>query len=265
MRLQGLALALLLGSAMPAKALTLKEAQTLPLPQLAHLVLGDVGAMMVDVDRPPHTLRFYERPTAAEVGFGSWTGMCQSMVVEPYYDQHWALTRFSTAYRYGAPRGMRDASQANWTKASTETQATCHQTGDVRHFFEASEPLSAFRGLAGLQMFEDAAQNENPLPFRFSCQKNAGSPQDCSSRTSAAELAKVLDFRRISRIRAVNCKNGIDDETVAPYARHVCYSVDLDRPGVQYFIEMAAADPADKLGNDEQLVFIRYTEAQVVY
>ena len=166
MQFRGLALAVLLASANPVEALNLKEAQTLPLPQLARLVLGDVGAMMVDVDRPPNKLTFYQRPTPSEVSFGSWTGMCQSMVVEPHYDQHWILTRFSTSYRYSAPFGMRKKSSSDSAKSSTKTGVACQQAKDSRYFFEASEPLSAFRALAGLQMFEDAAQERNPLPFR---------------------------------------------------------------------------------------------------
>jgi hypothetical protein len=263
MRSQGLAFFALLALGVPADALTLREAQTLPLPQLARVVLGDVGAMMVDVDRPPNKLTFYQRPT--EVSDGDWTGMCQSMVVEPYYDQHWVLTRFSTSYRYSAPFGMRKKPIAVLMTSSTETRFDCQEAKDAKAFFEASEPLSALRALIGLQIFRDATQNANPLPFTFSCRREYLSPQDCTNKEGAQELAKHIDLHQIYRVDAVSCKAGFDDGTVQPYARHVCYSVRLKPPAVDYFIEMDAANPSDSSSTDEKLVSLRYTEARFVY
>lgn len=99
LRLSLLAIAVLL---LPARAtaLTAKQARTMPIAELARELLGEAGALMVDVDRPRfdgilEDVRFYGRAT--DVG----PGMCGSDWVTVRFGERGKVVGISAQRHYG--------------------------------------------------------------------------------------------------------------------------------------------------------------------
>lgn len=102
---------LLAATPTPTLALLPQEAQTLPLVELAHRVLGATGAIVIDAERPhwpvctgmcppaqPHadgpppltSLTFYTRASASnEAG---WFGLCRATAVDVSFDKEGTVT-----------------------------------------------------------------------------------------------------------------------------------------------------------------------------
>jgi hypothetical protein len=273
------ALALTLGSA--AGGVTPKQAQTLPVAELARLVLGEAGALVVDVDRPkwptceimcpplteeqlkqPPPLRlgltFYLRPFAASGMLNKWTGLCGVSHVFVSYGEHDELTGIGTGQRWGVPHGMERvtataASQDFTTRLAAETEK-CRTGADSRAFFVADGyDTSAYRVVIAAQLFAEAARRNAPLPFKFACKSYLGRCEDGGAETVAARFRPA----NISQVWQVDCAE--PHHSLSSNGPNGCYDVMLKGEGENLLVEVADAHSQLKIKR------VEYSHGMVVY
>jgi hypothetical protein len=264
----------------PAAAVTPKEAQSLPVEELARRVLGEAGSLVVDVDRPkwptcdhmcpPLTeaqrseapplhlgLRFYQRPTAASIALGEWTGLCATTLVYLHYDRNGELTSFSTGQRWGVPHGMQRVTQpigpGDFMTRLGEQSARC-QGADLRDFFIADDEGTALRIAVASHLFAEAVARPGPLSFKLSCSTPYG---DCRGRAAVETVAGAFRPTRFSQLNQVECAK--PDREILRIGPDGCYSVMLDGPGEHILVEIADAYSELKLKR------VEYSRGLVVY
>lgn len=187
---------------------TALDAQRLPLRVLAKKVLGEVGLLMIGVQRPswgsqplgpypPHIpwpppgippvdqLRFFGR---AEVT-GSQFGMCGSDWVTVTFTDRGKVESIRAQRHYGVAGPIYRA-PGTWTY--TEAANICNSVKSTRHYFPAPDPDAALT----IATYVDAMRGVGP----FSRQSFS---YTCSGCTKALSRQSVLRFLRLSRIRRV--------------------------------------------------------------
>jgi hypothetical protein len=273
--------ALALALASPAGAITPEQAQTLPVGELARLVLGEAGALVVDVDRPkwpacdimcsPPTeeqsrrppplglgLTFYLSPTAASGMLDQWTGLCSVAMVGVSFDEQGRVTGIGQGRRWGVPNGLHRVGSKNPVKdfrarLASETEK-CRSAADPRAFFVADAyETSAYRVVIAAKLFAEAAAKGGPLPFRLKCRSFA----DECGKHSAETVASRFRPEHIRMAMQVDCsKPDLSLQSIGPRG---CYDVTLDTPGESLLLEVA--DGYSKL----RIERVEYQHSTVVY
>jgi hypothetical protein len=184
--------------AVPAGAVTPRQVRELPLGELAKLVLGEAGAVVMDVDRPEqqtcmfgcgslteeqraqapllgNVLTFYTRPFPG--GSLEWKGLCEVQLIGVHLDESGTVAGIRTDKRWGVPHRMERASadlSPETSKARFAAEAEKCRTGpDVRTFFTADQGYdTAYRAAVAAQLLAEAAGGRSSLPFRFKCKSD---------------------------------------------------------------------------------------------
>lgn len=209
---KALCLALLMLMPLGARAQTSPaEAQELPLEALAGKLLGDFGALMMDVERPSwgprhhrlpesipwpperppplRKLRFYSRPVVAR----SASGLCASDWVTVWFEEDGNIEWVDVENHFGV-EGDLYASPAGWKR--DQAGPTCTAVSSTRDYFPAPDEQAAFRiaryldAIAGRGQF--AGQD-----FKFSC-----SPECRGDRA----VLRFLELAEIDRAREIDCR-----------------------------------------------------------
>lgn len=187
------------------------EAQELPLEALAGKLLGDFGALMMDVERPSwgpryhrlpesipwpperppplRKLRFYSRAAVAR----AWPGLCASDWVTVWFEETGNIERVDVENRFGV-EGNLYASPASWN--NEQSGATCSAVQSTRGYFPAPDEQAAHR----IARYVDVIAGRGPFAgqdFKFSC-----SPE-CRGGRAALRFLELAD---IDRAREVDCK-----------------------------------------------------------
>lgn len=253
----------LLVSAGPLSAITPQQAQSLPVAELARLVLGEAGALFVDVDRPtvppcgnvclPLTdeerrvpplwlgMTFYQRSTAVSWRWPEvWTGLCTTPLVAVRFDGSGRVSGLSQEVRYGVPHGISRHSpvpsdRGVWEARQRDAETACQTRASPRALlFVADESLSAHRAMVALHLFAEAARRPGPLPFRFQCWTQL---VDCAtSELQRAHLAATLGPERVARVSQVDCNE--PNHLLRSFGWTACYTIDLDEAGASVFVEV---------------------------
>ena len=175
-----------LGFFLPSSTLaqvTPEDVQEMPLPDLAKLVLGEVGALMIDVDRPSwgernwripssipwppkeappvHRLRFFGKGVVT----GSQFGMCGSDWVTVKFDEHGVVEAVEAERRYGV-EGNLYSRPGSWTYE--ESEKICDGVTSTRSYFPAPGAQSALE----IARYLDAIGGKGPFAgqsFEFHC------------------------------------------------------------------------------------------------
>jgi hypothetical protein len=278
-----LAGALALSFASPAGAVTPEQARALPLPELARLVLGEAGALAVDVDRPKWPtscqmiacpvvteeqlkqapplafgLSFYLRPFAASDLLNQWTGLCGVVIVGVSFDSHGELTDMGTQVRWGVPHGLERVPATATAQDIVPRQAAetekCRRVTDARTFFVSDAgDISAYRVAIAAHLFGEAARRGAPLPFRFKCESYQWECKDGGAETVAEKFRPA----NISTAMQVDCAPPHRNmTTIGPAA---CYEIRLNDPGEALLVEVANGFSSLTIER------VEYTRSMVVY
>lgn len=181
-----------------AGAITADQVRTLPLPELASRVLGESGAIMIDVDRPhsnnlsSQSLRFYSRATAP---FSQY-GLCTASRVSVEFDAKQNISSLSADHRYGVAG---DVYRSAWTREDFEK--LCRGVTSTREFFPAPDARTAL----DVSLYVDAIARKGPFARQnFS--------YDCISRCAPdrGDL-KWLALNKIDAVRSIDCPKPAKD------------------------------------------------------
>ena len=231
----------------PCPAQTAQEAQSLPLPQLARLVLGEVGLTIIDVDRPswlnhcggplcpplsleelrrrgpaPLTeqgLTFYQRPVPTPGGL-QWTGLCSSTAIHVFYEGKSRPGRVEVSKRFGFPESAKSVAAAGGPSRRDhfeEEAKACGAINSVQDFFYSDDETAAYRAALVSRLVARAVQSRKPLPFAFTCRVFS---EPCSGTKEITEHFRLQDIHGVS---AQNCSTKPETGKPAPS----CYEISL--------------------------------------
>lgn len=238
-------------------AVTPEQAQTLPVAELARLVLGEAGSVVAEVDRPKwhmqgcefgcpspppepprgwpplEGLTFYGRP-AAGWSSNQWRGLCEVQVISVSFNGSGEVNGIGFDRRWAAPFGMERVAAGATDADVPAGDEKCRSGGDPRTFFEAggSLGLAAFRVLVASSLLAEAAERGGRLPFRFKCKS---AYFDCE-KNAARNVAQLIAAPRISRVEQVDCADR--REKLSSTRARACYEVALRHPGETLFLEV---------------------------
>ena len=160
-----LTIAVLLPSISAART-SAEQARTMPMQELAQKLLGESGAVMIDVDRPRfegilEPIRFYSHATVA----GSQFGMCGADWVTVGFDEKGDVETVSAQRRYGVA-GDIYRSPEKWSY--DESGKVCASVKSTRNYFPAPDSQSALE----IAWYVDAISGNGPFAkqsFGYSC------------------------------------------------------------------------------------------------
>lgn len=275
--------------AMPAGAITPEQAQTLPLDELARIVLGEAGANVVDVDRPkwptcglplmcsPETdpppgrapplslgLIFYQRPYAVTLDREGWTGLCGTDMIHVAYDGDGRLARIVTGRAWGVPHAMKRvrpaAPQPDSETRVAAANAECQGGVEPRSYFTADNDESASRVAIAAQLLAEAALSRAPPAFKLKCDTYLP-VEPCQGREALELVASAIAPARITQVYQVDCAS--PHKTTLSFGPGGCYHLELDARrasvGASALIEVEDSYSVLKLKR------VEYSLSQVVY
>jgi hypothetical protein len=122
--------------------MTAEKARSLPLNSLSHLLLGESGSIMIEVDRPRYEntlepLRFYSHAFA----WGSFFGVCASDWVTVEFNEKGFVNALKSERRYGVAGNMYGKSN-KWTYDAFVKM--CVSVKSTRGYFPAPDHSSAW-------------------------------------------------------------------------------------------------------------------------
>lgn len=270
----------------PAAALTAEEARDLPLPDLARVVLGDLGATIVRIDRPAwprcggmcpiptpeeaertkrgdpapprYGMAFYQRPEAIDTA-DDWSGACLSIVINVDFDDTGHVKAFRSSTVYGfvdedarVPVAPVSKGPGVFLAVREQRNRACATRWSIaRHFHADSLTTAAHVAMAARQLALHGANSQGGT-ITVSCsflwsQNNRCTPEQI------AELASPFTFGYAREapcpVRPRPARRGV----------RLCYDVSLDRDGESLFIETTPE------AGGIRLTGASYTQARVVY
>ena len=233
--------------------LTVQAAQTLPVADLAHIVLGEAGSKVVDIDRPAwprcggvpvscpgvsgvpplsQGMTFYYRPEA--VSDLNWTGLCVSRTIKVSFGPEGGVERLEFSSRYKAPSNLRRR-MSKWSAWQRADNDACATVGDIKSFFYASDDTTAMRGMIGLALFAEASHANRPLPFRFRCEISVAVLTNCTAISQRSGILAAVGFEKVRDIQQTQCPR----QTELPiYGAHACYHISFPADGESVTIEL---------------------------
>jgi hypothetical protein len=231
-----------------SNGITAIDAQRLPLRELAHRVLGQVGdALVADVDRPSwgdptlpapvpspmgapplYELTFYSRPYLV-IAYG----LCGEDVITVRFrtadgsDSSSATDTtpmkpemISAEVRYGVV-GSVEPPADYWTDAyEKKLREICASQEVARNYFPAHNNLEAQSISRLVQALAAAGEHRKPFTFRLKC---VGLGQPCPD---AHKSLASLDVRNIESVKTIDCPS---PSQLPKYPQ--CYKAEILRPG----------------------------------
>ena len=219
------------------RAVTLSEAQSLPVSELASLVLGEVGRLYKEVSRPSgledysisippnakkrlSVLTFYGPASLA-----SSTGLCSAHQLTVYFDDAGSPRDFhdSETYRYAEEDVINAPSDAKalYRLRRDEAKSCAAIASTKRFFFAAGGSDYADRAAAAIVF---------AIKSHKSGQKIKGSIA-CADLCGQGDLYDRISLEAISQIDPVDCKTGHPAPIVFPVLERACFRVTLnDQP-----------------------------------
>lgn len=207
-----------------APAITPQEAQSLPVADLAQRVLGEVAALVVDVERPkwpvciglcpspdprpegppPLTsLTFYTQASATTEG--GWLGTCRATSIEVSFDRGGKVNRLvqrNTVGWLGAltrvSAGVGTAGAKEQSAQYADFESRCRALPTTRAFVPAFGPLDGERALIAVALIHDSMVNGGPI--RVTCEwefKTCGSKQDLRGLADDVAVAKITGIEQV--------------------------------------------------------------------
>ena len=208
-------------AALPAYAgnITDKQAQELPVPDLAQLALGEAGKLMMDVKRPRDgslkwdTLRFYSRAVVT----GSQFGMCGSDWVTLHFDDKGVLESISAQRRYGV-EGPLYKKGSDWTYE--ESGRICSAVKNTRRYF----PAPGAQESLDIARYVDAIAGRGPFAkqdFTFQCTGICGRERLLLNELQLNDIdqARIVDCEETTLTRPSCFELVVGENTVGPFPK----------------------------------------------
>jgi hypothetical protein len=177
-----------------AAAVTADQARTMPLPVLAHRLLGEAGAIMIDVDRPHSSnltfepIKFYSHAIVP----GSQFGLCAADRVTVTFDEKQNIESLTSDRRYGVAGNVYRPAE-KWTY--DDFGKLCASVKSTREYFPAPDPQTAL----DVALYADALAGNGPFAsqnFSYSCTGRCAQGRD--------DL-KWLQLNKIDSVRLLDC------------------------------------------------------------
>jgi len=170
--------------------LTVHEAKTLPLRELAARLLGASGSIMIDVDRPRfdslEPIRFYSHAIA----WGSYFGVCASDLITVDFNEHDRIDSLQSERRFGLEGDIHRA-PGEWTY--DEFGEICSAVTTTRNYFPAPDHGSAL----DIARYVEAIAGRGPFAkqqFQYSC---TGACSDKRTELSWLRLGEIKSAQKI--------------------------------------------------------------------
>jgi hypothetical protein len=188
-----------------AQALTAHDLKTLPVENLAPRLLGEVGGLMIGIDRSnfPYDLKLFGKAHAPPTQYG----MCASdwIVVHLDGEKIWSV---SATPRFGVVDSIYNHPSADREKIN---EAACSRLTDTRDFFPAPDWVAAKRIVAYIDYLKGTSPFEGKK-YDFEC---TGS---CDG-IDALAYVRGLELRNITAVSEIDCREQVGDDH--------CYRIDL--------------------------------------
>jgi hypothetical protein len=248
----------LLGSlffAIPASAVTREQAHSLSVSELAALVLGESGALVIDVERPHWTigapfgvspeeaakglppvnwLRFYFRASAVPTILGT-DGLCMAQSVDVTIDLTGNPTSMSVNTIYGPAKPLsRPNLQAfDYRTADQTLDALCKALPTTRQFFYAVGVLDPGSVAYAVSQVHAAMVGDGANWLKTSCDAFGSGRNDCATSAAVQAIAEAADLSHVRQIDSAQCsrlegrKTGSRDDQTGDR----CFNVHLQTDG----------------------------------
>lgn len=267
-----------------AFALTPEQAQNLSTPELARQVLGEMGGLVVKVRRPawptfcrgicrtaseeelrkPPPLRlgldFYLQPTAIFYSGPRWTGLCETRVVSPSFDDDGTLTGVGMSSRYGVTGPMdlqpEKIPDPNFVERMRAENRDCAVKWTFEKGFFADSSASAYYAVVAATLFSRESSHALALGITIKCSGLMGL---CSDKDRNSEIARRITPVRMRDVNQVTCDKS--RRPLIQMVNHTCFQISLENDGEYVFIEM------DNTNSDKGVVLksVEYSQNNVVY
>lgn len=177
-----------------AAEISAEEAHGLPVEALAQKVLGEVGRLMVEVDRPRFAdsvseLKFYSRASVP----GSQFGLCAADWVLVSFNKTGDAINIKSDRRFGVAGNIYPKS-SNWTYE--QAGSICAAVQSTRLYFPAPDPQDALN----IARYVDAVLGKGPFAgqqFPYRCASGCGKED--------RDDLRWLKLERIDSARAIEC------------------------------------------------------------
>lgn len=190
-----------------AQSLTRQELQTLPVAQLAPRLLGEVGSLMMAVDRSnfPYDLKLSGKASAPPTQYG----LCMSDAVTVRFDSDGLRVRSISA---GPTFAVVDSIYGDLSAQREEAnQEMCARLTDTKQFFPASDWITAQRIVSYVDYLKGAGPFKD-RPYAFECDES------CDGIDGAAYV-REFELEDITALSEIDCPE--------PARGDHCYLLDL--------------------------------------
>jgi hypothetical protein len=241
--------------AMPASAVTREQAHSLPVSELAALVLGESGALVIDVERPHWTigapfgvspeeaakglppvnwLRFYFRASAVPTVLGT-DGLCMAQSVDVTIDMSGKPTSMSvnTIYGRAKPLSRPNLQSFDYRTADQTLDALCKALPTTRQFFYAVGVVDPGSVAYAVSQVHAAMVRGGAKWLTTSCDSFGGGQDDCATSAAVQAIAEAADLSHVGQIDSAQCsrlegrKTGSRDDQTGDR----CFNVHLQTDG----------------------------------
>lgn len=241
--------------AIPASAVTREQAHSLPVSELAALVLGESGALVIDVERPHWTigapfgvspeeaakglppvnwLRFYFRASAVPTILGT-DGLCMAQSVDVTIDPSGKPTSMSanTIYGLAKPLSRPNLKEFDYRAADQTLDALCKALPTTRQFFYAMGVLDPGSVAYAVSQVHAAMVDGGAKWLNTSCDAFGGGQNDCATSAGVQAIAGAADLSHIGQIDPAQCKPSAGRKTGSrdDQANDRCFNVHLQTDG----------------------------------
>lgn len=172
--------------------ITSDQARTMSLPKLAHRLLGESGAIMIDVDRPrlsnleDDPIRFYTHAMAT----GSQFGLCAGDWVTVGFNAKQTIESLSAERRYGVAGDLYHP-----PKAQDDSRKLCASVKSTKNYYPSPDAQAAL----SVALYVDAIAGNGPF-------SNQNFSYECTGRCAEGrDDLKWLTLDKIDSVRLIDC------------------------------------------------------------
>ena len=210
MRVLSMLMLALIHCAAQAEPPTRSEFQTLPVDELSQRVLGDVGALVMGVDRSnfPYDIGFYTRAYAPPTQYGLCMSDWITVRLDFSADGQSTIESIAAAPRFGAVDSIY---RRPGVEAERANRRLCSALSDTTRFFPAPDWVAA-RGVLAYLDYIKGAKAFKHRDYAFEC-------TGACTGMDARSYIESIDPKDITNIAIIDCVEASDDRS--------CYKVSL--------------------------------------
>jgi hypothetical protein len=221
----------LLAPAHASAALTNGQAKSLPLPELRKEVFGEVGSIVVDIDRstrnddPSKPVRYMDFYTRAHIG--NAFGLCMAKKLQVFFDEKGVPHDIAVQDIYGdAGQLAADPpfpSTYDFHREYDAQDKKCAAATDVHKYLFATTYKRAVLSARAVKLVSDSYEPGHAPDFAFSCRL---AHADCSKGKERDQILSQIRVDNIASSGPMDCKTRREpiDEDFDPNG---CFAISL--------------------------------------